>query len=172
MTFEQLDLSDEVLDALYDMNFEECTPIQEQSIPYILQGRDLIAVAQTGTGKTAAYLLPIISRLYTDGAPTDTINCIVMAPTRELAQQIDRQMEGMAYYLPVSSIAVYGGTDGPTFARQQNSMRAGADVVIATPGRLLAHMQMGSIDLSRVSFFVLDEADRMLDMGFYDDICK
>ena len=170
MTFEQLDLSDEVLDALYDMNFEECTPIQEQSIPYILQGRDLIAVAQTGTGKTAAYLLPIISRLYTDGAPTDAINCIVMAPTRALAQQIDRQMEGMAYYLPVSSIAVYGGTDGPTFARQQNSMRAGADVVIATPGRLLAHMQMGSIDLSRVSFFVLDEADRMLDMGFYDDI--
>ncbi len=172
MTFEQLDLSDEVLDALYDMNFEECTPIQEQSIPYILQGRDLIAVAQTGTGKTAAYLLPIISRLYTDGAPTDAINCIVMAPTRELAQQIDRQMEGMAYYLPVSSIAVYGGTDGPTFARQQNSMRAGADVVIATPGRLLAHMQMGSIDLSRVSFFVLDEADRMLDMGFYDDIMQ
>ena len=172
MTFEQLDLSDEVLDALYDMNFEECTPIQEQSIPYILQGRDLIAVAQTGTGKTAAYLLPIISRLYTDSAPTDAINCIVMAPTRELAQQIDRQMEGMAYYLPVSSIAVYGGTDGPTFARQQNSMRAGADVVIATPGRLLAHMQMGSIDLSRVSFFVLDEADRMLDMGFYDDIMQ
>ncbi len=172
MTFEQLDLSDEVLDALYDMNFEECTPIQEQSIPYILQGRDLIAVAQTGTGKTAAYLLPIISRLYTDSAPTDAINCIVMAPTRELAQQIDQQMEGMAYYLPVSSIAVYGGTDGPTFARQQNSMRAGADVVIATPGRLLAHLQMGSIDLSRVSFFVLDEADRMLDMGFYDDIMQ
>ena len=172
MTFEQLDLSDEVLDALYDMHFEECTPIQEQSIPYILQGRDLIAVAQTGTGKTAAYLLPIISRLYTDGAPTDAINCIVMAPTRELAQQIDRQMEGMAYYLPVSSIAVYGGTDGATFAQQQNSMRAGADVVIATPGRLLAHMQMGSIDLSRVSFFVLDEADRMLDMGFYDDIMQ
>lgn len=172
MTFEELDLSDEVLDALYDMNFEECTPIQEQSIPYILQGRDLIAVAQTGTGKTAAYLLPIISRLYTDGAPTDAINCIVMAPTRELAQQIDRQMEGMAYYLPVSSIAVYGGTDGATFAHQQNSMKAGADVVIATPGRLLAHMQMGVIDLSRVSFFVLDEADRMLDMGFYDDIMQ
>ena len=172
MTFEELDLSDEVLDALYDMNFEECTPIQEQSIPYILEGRDLIAVAQTGTGKTAAYLLPIISRLYTDSAPTDAINCIVMAPTRELAQQIDRQMEGMAYYLPVSSIAVYGGTDGATFAHQQNSMKAGADVVIATPGRLLAHMQMGVIDLSRVSFFVLDEADRMLDMGFYDDIMQ
>ena len=172
MKFEELDLSDEVLDALYDMHFDECTPIQEQAIPHILEGRDLIACAQTGTGKTAAYLLPVISRLYTESAPTDAINCIVMSPTRELAQQIDRQMEGFSYFLPISSVAVYGGTDGKTFAQQQRGLKLGADVVIATPGRLLAHLQMGYVDLSRVSFFVLDEADRMLDMGFYDDIMQ
>jgi len=172
MTFEELNLSDDVLDALYDMHFTECTPIQEQSIPLIIDGHDLIAVAQTGTGKTAAYLLPVISRLQTDNAPTDAINCIVMAPTRELAQQIDRQMEGFSYFMDISSVAIYGGTDGPTFARQQRGLKMGADVVIATPGRLLAHLQMGYVDLSKVSFFVLDEADRMLDMGFYDDIMQ
>ncbi|MGM9852430.1 MAG: DEAD/DEAH box helicase [Muribaculaceae bacterium] len=172
MKFEELDLSDEVLDALWDMHFDECTPIQEKAIPEILAGRDLIACAQTGTGKTAAYLLPVISKLYTDNAPTDAINCVVMAPTRELAQQIDRQMEGFSYFLPISSVAVYGGTDGKTFAQQQRGLKLGADVVIATPGRLLAHLQMGYVDLSKVSFFVLDEADRMLDMGFYDDIMQ
>jgi superfamily II DNA/RNA helicase len=172
MRFDELNLSDEVLDALYDMHFDECTPIQEQAIPVVLEGRDLIACAQTGTGKTAAYLLPMISRLYTDKAPTDAINCVVMAPTRELAQQIDRQMEGFSYFLPISSVAVYGGTDGKTFAQQQRGLKLGADVVIATPGRLLAHLQMGYVDLSKVSFFILDEADRMLDMGFYDDIMQ
>lgn len=172
MRFEDLDLSDEVLDALYDMHFDECTPIQEQAIPYVLEGRDLIACAQTGTGKTAAYLLPVISRLYTENAPTDAVNCIVMAPTRELAQQIDQQMEGFGYFLPISSVAIYGGTDGKTFAQQQRGLKMGADVVIATPGRLLAHLQMGYVDLSHVSYFILDEADRMLDMGFYDDIMQ
>ena len=172
MRFEDLELTDDVLDALYDMNFDECTPIQEQAIPAVLAGRDLIAVAQTGTGKTAAYLLPVISRLESDNAPTDAINCIVMAPTRELAQQIDQQMQGFSYYMPVNSVAIYGGTDGKTFAQQQRGLKLGADVVIATPGRLLAHLQMGYVDLSRVSFFVLDEADRMLDMGFYDDIMQ
>lgn len=172
MTFEELDLTDDVLDALYDMHFDECTPIQEQSIPLVLEGRDLIAVAQTGTGKTAAYLLPVISRLQSENAPTDAINCIVMAPTRELAQQIDQQMEGFAYFMPISSVAIYGGTDGPTFARQQRGLKNGADVVIATPGRLLAHLQMGYVDLSHVQYFILDEADRMLDMGFYDDIMQ
>ena len=170
MKFYELDLSDEVLDALDAMNFDDCTPIQEQSIPLALDGRDLIAVAQTGTGKTAAYLLPVIDRLAAGGYPEDAINCVVMSPTRELAQQIDRQMEGFSYYLPVSSLAIFGGTDGKEFARQQRGLKMGADVVIATPGRLLAHLQMGYVDLSRVSFFILDEADRMLDMGFYDDI--
>ena len=172
MTFEELDLSDELLDALYDMHFDECTPIQEMAIPVALEGKDIIAVAQTGTGKTAAYLIPVIDRLSRLPAPEDAVNCIIMAPTRELAQQIDRQMEGFAYFMPITSVAVYGGTDGVTFARQQRGLKMGTDVVIATPGRLIAHLQMGNVDLSRVSYFILDEADRMLDMGFYDDIMQ
>lgn len=172
MRFDELELGNEVLDALDAMRFDECTPIQEQSIPIILQGRDLIACAQTGTGKTAAYLLPVIDRLAEGDLPDDAINCIVMSPTRELAQQIDRQMEGFSYFLPISSLAIYGGTDGATFAQQQRGLRMGADVVIATPGRLLDHLKMGNVDLSQVSFFILDEADRMLDMGFYDDIMQ
>jgi superfamily II DNA/RNA helicase len=172
MHFEDLDLSDDILDAIYAMHFDECTPIQEQAIPIVLQGRDLIAIAQTGTGKTAAYLLPVIDLLADLPAPEDAVNCIVMAPTRELAQQIEQQMDGFSYYLPISSLAIYGGTDGATFARQQKAMRSGADVVIATPGRLQALLQMGGIDLSKVKYFILDEADRMLDMGFYDDIMR
>jgi len=171
MRFDELDLSDDILDALDAMRFDSCTPIQEQSIPLILEGRDIIAVAQTGTGKTAAYLLPVIDML-ADKPASDRVSCIVMAPTRELAQQIDRQMEGFSYYLPVDSVAIYGGTDGATFAAQQRAIKQGADVVIATPGRLLAHMQMGYVDLSGVEYFILDEADRMLDMGFYDDIMQ
>ncbi|MCM1337174.1 MAG: DEAD/DEAH box helicase [Candidatus Amulumruptor caecigallinarius] len=172
MRFDELDLSDDVLDALDAMRFEECTPIQEQSIPVALEGRDLIAVAQTGTGKTAAYLLPVIDQLAGGGYPEDSVNCIVVCPTRELAQQIDQQMQGFAYFLPVSSLTISGGTDGNGFAQQRKGLKMGADVVIATPGRLLAHLSMGYVDLSRVSFFILDEADRMLDMGFYDDIMQ
>lgn len=172
MRFDEFDLNYDVLDALDAMRFSECTPIQEQSIPLTLEGRDLIAVAQTGTGKTAAYLLPVLNRLADGEFPEDAVNCIVMAPTRELAMQIDRQLEGFGYFMNISSLAIYGGTDGVTFAQQQKSLLLGADIVIATPGRLLAHLQMGKIDLSRVSFFILDEADRMLDMGFYDDIMQ
>ena len=171
MRFDELDLEYDVLDALDAMQFVECTPIQERAINVVLDGDDLIACAQTGTGKTAAYLLPIINNLARDyDAPRDAIRCVVMVPTHELAQQIDRQLEGFSYYLPISSVAIHGGTDGKDFARQQRGLKMGADIVIATPGRLLAHMKMGYVDLSRVSVFVLDEADRMLDMGFYDDI--
>ncbi|MDE5725245.1 MAG: DEAD/DEAH box helicase, partial [Duncaniella sp.] len=162
MRFDELELSDDVLDALDAMRFGDCTPIQEQAIPIIFQGRDLIAVAQTGTGKTAAYLLPVIDML-ADGPEPDAVSCIVMSPTRELAQQIDRQLEGFSYYLPISSVAIYGGTDGKEFSRQQKGLKNGADVVIATPGRLIAHLQLGGIDLSKVKYFILDEADRMLD---------
>ena len=173
MKFEELELSDNILDALYDMLFEDCTPIQENCIPPILEGRDVLGVAQTGTGKTAAYLLPILSRLDEGNYPKDAVNCIVMSPTRELAQQIDQAMQGFAYYLPeVSSVAVYGGNDGNRYDQEMKSMRLGADVIIATPGRLISHISMGNIDLSKVSFFVLDEADRMLDMGFSEDIMK
>jgi len=170
MYFDELDLGDDLLDALDAMHFDTCTPIQEKAIPPALEGHDLMAIAQTGTGKTAAYLLPVLERLTYGNYPTDAINCVIMTPTRELAMQIDQQMEGFAYYLPVSSLPIYGGTDGRGFSQQQHGLRQGADVVIATPGRLLAHLQMGYCDLSRVSFFILDEADRMLDMGFYEDI--
>ncbi|MCM1293137.1 MAG: DEAD/DEAH box helicase [Bacteroides sp.] len=172
MHFDEFDFNYDLLDALDSMHFSECTPIQEKAIPTALDGKDLIAVAQTGTGKTAAYLLPVLSRLADGEMPEDAVNCIVMAPTRELAMQIDRQLEGFGYYMNVSSLAIYGGTDGVTFAQQQRSLQLGADVLIATPGRLLAHLQMGNIDLSKLSVFILDEADRMLDMGFYDDIMQ
>ena len=171
MYFDETQLNDHVLDALYDMRFDVCTPIQEQCIPPILEGRDLLGVAQTGTGKTAAYLLPILSRLDDGGFPKDAINCVIMSPTRELAQQIDQAMQGFGYYLDgVSSVAVYGGNDGNRYDQELKSFQMGADVVIATPGRLISHISLGSADLSRVSFFVLDEADRMLDMGFAEDI--
>ena len=173
MRFEELDLSDNVLDALYDMRFEECTPVQEKCIPEILSGRDVLGVAQTGTGKTAAYLLPILSKLDDGGYPDNAVNCVIMSPTRELAQQIDQAMQGFAYYTPdVSSVAVYGGNDGNRYDQELKSMKSGVDVVIATPGRLISHISLGNVDLSKVSFFVLDEADRMLDMGFSDDIMK
>ncbi len=172
MRFGEILTNDDVLDGLWDMHFDKCTPIQEKAIPIIMEGRDLLACAQTGTGKTAAYLLPVINEIVEKGYPQDVINCVIMAPTRELAQQIDQQLQGFAYFMPVTGMAVYGGTDGYTYERQRKSLKMGADIVIATPGRLLSHLSMGYVDLSKVSFFILDEADRMLDMGFYDDIMQ
>ena len=170
MNFSELGLDQGVMDALEYMKYGQCTPVQEKAIPPVLNGDDVIAVAQTGTGKTAAYLLPILSNLNRYRYPSDAINCVIMAPTRELAQQIDQQMQGFSYFVDASSVAVYGGGEGTDFAAQERGLRQGADVVIATPGRLLSHINLGYVDLSQVSFFVLDEADRMLDMGFYDDI--
>ena len=172
MKFSELQLNANVLEALDAMRFDECTPIQEQAIPIILEGKDLIAVAQTGTGKTAAFLLPVLNKLSEGKHPEDAINCVIMSPTRELAQQIDQQMEGFSYFMPVSSVAVYGGNDGILFEQQKKGLTLGADVVIATPGRLIAHLSLGYVDLSKVSYFILDEADRMLDMGFYEDIMQ
>lgn len=172
MKFSELNLDDSVLQALDAMRFEECTPVQEHTIPVILEGKDLIGVAQTGTGKTAAYLLPVLNQLNKGTYPADAINCIIMSPTRELAQQIDQQMEGFSYFMPASSVAVYGGNDGVRFEQEKRSLTLGADIVIATPGRLISHLSLGYVDLSKVSFFILDEADRMLDMGFYDDIMQ
>ncbi|MDR1879999.1 MAG: DEAD/DEAH box helicase [Tannerellaceae bacterium] len=170
MRFDELNLEDKVLDGLDAMAFQETTPIQEQTIPVILEGRDIIACAQTGTGKTAAYVLPLINELSKGEHPDDVVNAIIMAPTRELAQQIDQQVEGFSYFIPVSAVAVYGGTDGVAWEQQRRGLERGADIVIATPGRLLSHIKLDTVDLSHVSYFVLDEADRMLDMGFYDDI--
>lgn len=172
MRFEELLTNDDLLDAVYDMHFDGCTPIQQLAIPPAIEGKDIMAIAQTGTGKTAAYLLPVIERLINNNYPQDRVNCVIMAPTRELAQQIDRQLQGFAYYLPITSMPIYGGTDGMTYEQQRKSLKSGADIIIATPGRLLSHINLGQVDLSKVSFFILDEADRMLDMGFVDDIMK
>lgn len=173
MYFDELPLSDDILDALYDMNFDVCTPIQEKAIPPILEGRDIIGIAQTGTGKTAAYLLPVLDALSSGKYPKDAVNCIIMSPTRELAQQIDQQVEGFGYYVgDVHSVAIYGGNDGIRFEQERRGLEQGAEIIIATPGRLISHLNSGRIDLKRTSFFILDEADRMLDMGFYDDIIK
>lgn len=172
MTFEELDLEDDVLDGLWAMNFRECTPIQEKAIPILLNGKDLIACAQTGTGKTAAYLLPILNSMALKPSEENVIKAVIMVPTRELAQQIDQQVEGFAYYIPVSSVAVYGGSDGMIWEQQKKGLSSGADIVIATPGRLLSYIKLGLINLSHVQYFILDEADRMLDMGFVDDIMQ
>lgn len=170
MRFDELPLCDAVLEGLDAMNFVETTPVQEQAIPLILQKKDIIAVAQTGTGKTAAFLLPLINNLHSKLHTENAVNAIVMAPTRELAQQIDQQMEGFSYFVSVSSVAVYGGNDAQAWDVQRRGLQKGADVVIATPGRLISHLNLSEIDLSHVRYLILDEADRMLDMGFYDDI--
>ncbi len=172
MRFNEFNFEPGILDAIDSMQFEECTPIQEHAIPYLLKGKDLIGVAQTGTGKTAAYLLPILNKLTSGNYPENAINCLIMLPTRELAQQVDQQVEAFSYFTSVSSVAVYGGNDGIRYEQEKRGLAMGTEVVIATPGRFLSHVSLGNVDLSKVSFFVLDEADRMLDMGFYDDIMQ
>ena len=171
MRFDELDLEEELLDALYDMNFEEMTPVQEATIPVILEGRDVIGCAQTGTGKTAAYTLPLLNRLLISGNPDNTVQSVIIVPTRELAQQIDQQFQGFSY-APISTTVVYGGGDGKGWDVQKRGMLMGADVVIATPGRMISHLQNSGVDLSHVKYLILDEADRMLDMGFFEDIMK
>lgn len=170
MTFAELNLNKQLIEGLDAMGFEKPTPIQEQSIPKILSGRDLIACAQTGTGKTAAYLLPLLHKTLEE--KVDGITTLIIAPTRELAQQIDQQLEGFAYFIPVCSIAIYGGSDGATFERERRALTEGADIIVATPGRLLSHLTLGYVNLKSLKHLVLDEADRMLDMGFYEDIMK
>lgn len=170
MTFEDFQFDPKLLEGLQSMGYSKPTPIQEQAIPLILNNKDVIACAQTGTGKTAAYILPILNNIVQ--AEKRHLNTLVIAPTRELAQQIDQQIEGFAYFLGVSSIPVYGGGDGATWDQQRKALEEGADIIIATPGRLIALLQTGKIVLDHLEHLVLDEADRMLDMGFYDDIVK
>lgn len=172
MRFNEINLHEDVLQGVEAMNFQEMTPVQEQTIPVILEGKDIIGCAQTGTGKTAAYTLPLLSRLVCEGNPGNHIRAVIMVPTRELAQQIDMQFEGFSYFLPISTTVVYGGGDGANWDQQKKGLLMGADVVIATPGRLLSHIANSGIDLSHVDYFILDEADRMLDMGFFDDIMQ
>ncbi len=170
MTFKDFNFDEKLVDGLLSMGFNTPTPIQQQAIPVILEDKDLIACAQTGTGKTAAYLLPILDKIIR--ADKRHLNTLIIAPTRELAQQIDQQIEGIGYFIGVSSISVYGGGDGATWDQQRRAMEEGADIVIATPGRLIALLATGKIVLDHLEHLVLDEADRMLDMGFYDDIVK
>lgn len=173
MDFRSLGLSEELLAGLDAMNIKTPTPIQQQAIPLALDGRDLIACAQTGTGKTAAFLLPIIDMI-TGYKPKKegSIRALVIVPTRELALQIDQQMQAIAYFTPITSVAVYGGSDGSTFDQQKQALTSGVEVVVATPGKLISHLNLGYVQLDGLEFLVLDEADRMMDMGFVDDIKK
>lgn len=170
MTFEELDLDYNLLDALDYMGFVNATPIQEQAIPTILEGKDLIACAQTGTGKTAAFILPILNKLAEN--PTDTTNTLVVCPTRELALQIDKQIQGFAYFVGASSIAVYGGSGGDDFSQQKRALTQGSNIIVATPGKLISHLNLGYVKFDTIEHLILDEADRMLDMGFLEDIQK
>jgi ATP-dependent RNA helicase RhlE len=170
LTFDDFQFDYDLMDGLDAMGFNKPTPIQELAIPVILAHKDLIACAQTGTGKTAAYVLPIIDKIISSNH--SHLNTLILAPTRELAVQIDQQVQGFSYYVPVSSIAIYGGGDGAIWDQQKKALKAGADIIIATPGRLISQLASGDIKLDKLEHFILDEADRMLDMGFYDDILK
>lgn len=166
--FDQLGLSEDILYAINEMGYKEATPVQKEAIPIILQGDDLMAFAQTGTGKTAAFLLPMIDKILDQSQ--DKVKGLIIAPTRELAAQIDQQLEGMAYYTSINSLAIYGGGDGIDFSQEKKALMQGTDIIIATPGRLMSHLKMGYVDFSKLMFLVLDEADKMLDMGFLPDI--
>lgn len=170
VTFNDFNFDPRLLDGLDSMGYTKPTAVQQETIPVILANQDLIACAQTGTGKTAAYILPILNKII--HSEKRHLNTLVIAPTRELALQIDQQVEGFAYFLGVSSIPVYGGSDGATWDQQRKAMEQGADIIIATPGRLIALLASGKMDFNHLEHLVLDEADRMLDMGFYDDIVK
>ena len=170
LNFTDFNFESSLQEGLSSMGFNKPTPIQEQAIPIILSNRDLIGCAQTGTGKTAAFLLPILNKLA--HKPTDTTNTLIIVPTRELALQIDQALQGFSYFTSVSSLAIYGGGDGIAFEREKKALFAGANVIIATPGRLMAHLNMGYVKFDTIEHLILDEADRMLDMGFIDDILK
>ena len=172
MTFKELGLTDTLLAGIDSMGFKQATPVQEQVIQPILAGRDIIASAQTGTGKTGAFLLPIIHKLITEPHDENKINALIIVPTRELAIQIADNMEGLGYFTNVSCIAVYGGGDGNSFTTEKTALTSGVDMVVCTPGRMIAHLNMGYVNLKEVKYLVLDEADRMLDMGFQDELMK
>ena len=172
MKFESFGLNPKLLEGLEAMGFFEATPIQEQALPIILDKKDLIACAQTGTGKTAAFLLPVIHQLMQNNNPSNSIKALVVVPTRELALQIDRSLEGLSYFTDMSSCSLYGGGDGSEFAQQKTALTTGTDFVIATPGKLISHLNMGYVNTKDLTHLILDEADRMLDMGFYEDLMR
>jgi len=170
MKFTELNLSSEILEALDHMGFTDATPIQEKAIPLILENRDLIACAQTGTGKTAAFILPILNKMV--GKQDSHINTLIIVPTRELALQIEHEIQGLSYFVSVGSMAIYGGGDGSNFNEQKDALVNGRDVIVATPGKLISHLNLGYVNFKHVKHLILDEADKMLDMGFTDDLTK
>ncbi|MBU6177868.1 MAG: DEAD/DEAH box helicase [Bacteroidetes bacterium] len=171
MRFTDFNFVPALLEGIEASNYETATPVQEQVIPPILQGKDVIASAQTGTGKTAAFLLPVMNQLLLHPV-TDSVGTLILVPTRELAIQISQHVEGLSYFTNLSSIAIYGGSDAQNFVAEKKALQLGADIVVCTPGRLIAHLNMGYVNFKQLKFLVLDEADRMLDMGFQDDINK
>ncbi len=168
MKFTELKLNDQLLEAISYMGFETAMPIQEKVIPLILENKDLIACSQTGSGKTAAFVLPILNKLI--GKKEINVDTLIIVPTRELAIQIEQEIQGFSYFVSAGSIAVYGGGDGGDWDLQKNALKSGTDIIIATPGRLLSHLKLGYVDFKNIKHLILDEADRMLDMGFIDDI--
>lgn len=172
MNFHDFGFDDDLMDGIDSMGYTTATPVQEQVIPHIMDGKDIIAAAQTGTGKTAAFLLPLIQNILWHTKDDHQVNALIIVPTRELAVQIVQTLEGISYYTPISCIAVYGGGSGDSFAIEKKALSHGADVVVCTPGRMISHLNMGYVKMSGLKYLVLDEADRMLDMGFYDDIVK
>lgn len=172
MKFTDFGLDERILEGIDSMGYDTATPVQQQVIIPILEGKDIIASAQTGTGKTAAFLLPVMNKIITEPHDEHLINAMIIVPTRELAVQIAQSMEGLSYFTNVSSIAVYGGGDGTSFTTEKKALSSGVDVVICTPGRMIAHLNMGYVKMQALKYLVLDEADRMLDMGFHDDIMK
>ncbi len=171
MQFNELIKDDALIEAISYMGFKDATEIQEKAIPEILNKKDVLACAQTGTGKTAAFVLPLLS-LIRKSPNTGSIKALIVVPTRELAMQIDQEIQGIAYFLDVNSIAIYGGGDGVDWNTERTALVKGVDIVVATPGRLISHLNLGSVDFKSLDVFILDEADKMLDMGFFDDIVK
>ncbi|MBS1502172.1 MAG: DEAD/DEAH box helicase, partial [Bacteroidetes bacterium] len=171
MTFRDFNFNEHLAEGIQSMGYQTPTPIQEMAIPLIMEGKDLIACAQTGTGKTASYLLPVLHKIAEANEGHKT-TALILAPTRELAQQIDQQAEGLAYFTGLSSIAIYGGTDGIVYEQQRRGIQNKVDILIGTPGRLIAHLQSGVLKLDHIKYLILDEADRMLDMGFLGDIMR
>jgi superfamily II DNA/RNA helicase len=171
MKFTEFGFHPQLLEGIDASGYETATPVQEQVIPPILAGNDIIASAQTGTGKTAAFLLPVMNKLI-DHRHESQVSALIIVPTRELAIQISQHIEGLSYFTNISSIAIFGGTDGQSFVTEKKALQMGADIIVCTPGRLIAHMNMNYVSLKDLQFLVLDEADRMLDMGFSDDINK
>jgi superfamily II DNA/RNA helicase len=172
LDFSSFNFHESLAESIESSGYKKATLIQEKAIPVIMDGKDIIASAQTGTGKTAAFLLPILHKLMSEEHTDSEVHALIMVPTRELAIQISSHLDGLTYFSSISSIAIYGGGDGGSFVREKQALSTGVDIVVATPGKLISHLNMGYVKMKELKYLILDEADRMLDMGFHDDIMK